>query len=56
MHTRLAVNGDLPFWAVCIGVTLRVEDPSTIDEHRVQRMLRQSVPAHVTAKLEIVKA
>ena len=52
-----APGGDLPGSPdMTVKVTLRVDDPSTIDEHRVQRLLRQSVPAHVTATLEIVKA
>jgi hypothetical protein len=39
-----------------VQVVLRVDDPSAIDEHRVERLLRQTVPAHVVATLQIVKA
>jgi phage tail-like protein len=50
-------GGDLPGTnAMTCTVTLRVDDPSTIDEQRVDRMLRQTVPAHVVTNLEIVKA
>lgn len=52
-----APGGDFPGSPdMTVKITLRVDDPSTIDEHRVQRLLRQSVPAHVSASLEIIKA
>ena len=52
-----APGGDLPGSpAMGVTVTLRVEDPAAIDTARVERVLRQSVPAHVVATLEIVKA
>jgi phage tail-like protein len=50
-------GGDVPgSSAMSVQVVLRVDDPSTIDEHRVERLLRQTVPAHVVATLQIVKA
>lgn len=52
-----APGGDLPGTAaMTVKVTLRVADPATIDEHRVDRLLRQTVPAHIVTSLEIVKA
>jgi phage tail-like protein len=50
-------GGDVPGSAdMTCKITLRVEDPSAIDEHRLQRLVRQSVPAHIVTTLEIAKA
>ena len=52
-----APGGDLPGSTdMSVRVTLRLDDPSSVDAARVERMLRQVVPAHVATTLEIVKA
>lgn len=52
-----APGGDLPGSPVMgLTVTLRVGDPAVIDTERVQRMLRQTLPAHIVATLEVVAA
>ncbi len=39
-----------------LTVRLRVDDPASIDTHRVERLVSGTVPAHVVTTVEVVKA
>ncbi len=50
-------GGDLPGTAaMTVTVRLRVDDTSTIDASRVERLVRRTVPAHIIATVEVVGA
>ena len=39
-----------------VVVRLRVKDPDAIDQRRLERLVAASTPAHIVAKVEVVKA
>jgi phage tail-like protein len=50
-------GGDLPGSPdMTLRVTLRVASPEAVDAGRLDRILRQSIPAHVVTTVEIVQA